>query len=198
MSPDTVLRFWFGDPTDPDYRKPRPLWFAGGPAADAAIRASFGAAVETALAGGFAQWLTTTPATLALVLLLDQFTRNIYRGTPRAFAGDARAQQVALQAITRGEDHALAYTERWFLYLPLEHAESRELQAQSVARFEALVHEAGVAEAKELELNGALDYARSHASVIARFGRFPHRNAILGRISTPEEIAFLAQPASSF
>ena len=124
------------------------------------------------------------------MLLLDQFTRNIFRDTPRAFAGDARALATADEAIARGFDRELAPYERWFLYMPFEHAEDVAAQHRSLGLFGAL--------AKEMGDDGALDWARKHAEVIFRFGRYPHRNAILGRASTPEEEAFLAQPGSRF
>jgi uncharacterized protein (DUF924 family) len=198
MNANDVLSFWFGNPTDADYRKSRTLWFAGAPDSDALIRQRFGEAVEQALRGGYADWCATAQGTLALVLLLDQLTRNVFRRTPRAFAGDARALELAQTAVSGDLDRLLAPTERWFLYMPFEHAESRAAQARSVALFEKLADETGASVAHELGLDGALDYARRHAAVVQRFGRFPHRNAILGRTSTAEERAFLAQPDSSF
>ena len=121
---------------------------------------------------------------------LEQFTRNAHRDTPVAFAGDARALATAQDAVDRGLDRALDPYGRWFLYMPFVHAEDRHAQERSLALFGALANETGLA--------GPLEWAHKHAEVIARFGRYPHRNAILGRTSTPEEVAFLAGPGSRF
>ena len=185
----SVLDFWFGQPGNAEYGRSRSEWFRKLPAFDAEIRSRFAAAVETALAGGFADW-TTPRAMLARVLLLDQFTRNSFRGTPRAFAGDALALATVADAISRDDDQPLIPVERWFIYLPYAHAEDPAAQERSVALFTRLRDETGLAE--------PLPWAERHASVIRLFGRFPHRNAILGRESTPEEIAFLAAPGSRF
>jgi uncharacterized protein (DUF924 family) len=198
VTPSEVLRFWFGDPSDEAYGSPRDFWFQGTAALDAEIRNRFAGAVEEALAGGFEDWPQHPQGTLALVILLDQFTRNIHRGTPRAFAGDARAQAITVEAMDLDLDRGLAPLERWFLWMPLQHAESLALQARAVASYEALVAEAGPLETQRLTLDVALDYARRHAAIIARFGRFPHRNAILGRPSSLEETRFLTEPGSSF
>jgi uncharacterized protein (DUF924 family) len=182
-----ILDFWFLPAGD--YRAE---WFRKDDAFDAAIRERFGAAVDAALAG-------TAPAAagdgemLARILLLDQFTRNIFRGTPRAFAGDAQALALATQLVSSGRDKNLDPWQRWFAYLPFEHAESLLEQERSVALFAALAREAQLP-----AFDSALDYAVRHREVIVRFGRFPHRNALLGRASTAEESAFLAQPGSSF
>jgi uncharacterized protein (DUF924 family) len=124
------------------------------------------------------------------VILLDQFTRNIYRDTPQAFAGDALALDIAVAAVDQGFDRKLDAYERWFLYLPFEHAEDWAMQQRSLALFGQLAAETGD--------RAPLQWAEEHAEVIRRFGRYPHRNAILGRPSTPEEIIFLAQPGSAF
>jgi uncharacterized protein (DUF924 family) len=183
---DAVLDFWFG----PVPHAARDVWFRKDPAFDAAIRARFGAAVESALAGTPGTDADTPRGALAAVVLLDQFTRNIFRDTPRMFAGDARALAIATAAAARGEDRALSPHERWFLYLPFEHAEDPVAQAQSLALFTRLAAETGN--------EAPLAWAKKHEEVIRRFGRYPHRNAILGRASTPEEIAFLAEPGSRF
>ena len=185
-----VLDFWFGAPGSPERGQSRPVWFRKDAAFDDAIRTRFGAAVEKAIEGGFAGWDATADGALAHVLLLDQFTRNIFRDTPRAFAGDARALAIAETAIVRGFDRALDPFGRWFLYLPFEHAEDADVQRRSLALFGALAQETGDA--------SPLEWAQKHADVIFRFGRYPHRNAILGRASTPEEEAFLALPGSRF
>jgi len=185
-----VLAFWFGAPGSPEHGRSRDVWFRKDAAFDDAIRTRFGAAVETAIAGGFADWDAAAEGALAHVLLLDQFTRNIFRDTPRAFAGDARALAIAEAAVARGFDRALDAFGRWFLYLPFEHAEAPEAQKRSLALFGALAQETGDP--------SPLEWAQKHADVIFRFGRYPHRNAILGRASTPEEEAFLALPGSRF
>jgi len=189
-APADVLDFWFGDGSGID-----PRWFKGSDAFDREIAARFGAALQAALAGGLDRWADTTDGALALLLLLDQFTRNIHRGTPLAFAGDAQALALSRRLVATGEHLQLPPLRRWFAYMPLEHAEDLSLQAQCVQLFEALAAETGP---HRQALAGALDYARRHHDVISRFGRFPHRNAILGRASSAEEAAFLRQPGSSF
>lgn len=187
MTPDAVLRFWFGD--DPTLF--RDTWFRADPAFDATCRVQFGAALETARAGALDAWTTTPRGTLALVIVLDQFSRNIHRGTPDAFAADPRACALAATAVARGDDRHLGPLERTFLYLPFEHAETLADQDMSVRLFETL---RGTYD----NADRAIDYAERHRDVIGRFGRFPHRNAILGRDSTVEELAYLAEPGSGF
>ena len=186
---EEILEFWFGRPDTADYGSAREAWFRKDAASDAAIGERFGTAIETALSGGFADW-TAPRATLARILLLDQFTRNSFRDTPRAFAGDALALALAEKAIARGDDGNLIPVERWFMYMPYVHAESLSAQERAVSLFRRLRDETGLAE--------PLGWAERHAEVIRLFGRFPHRNAILGRVSTPEEVAFLAAPGSRF
>lgn len=186
-----VLDFWFLPEDHPGHDAYRPEWFRKDEAFDAAIRDRFGAAVEDALGGLPGDG--PDEAQLARILLLDQFTRNIYRGTPRAFGGDAQALAIAEKLVGGGRDKNLSPWQRWFAYLPFEHGESLLDQERSVALFAALRREMQLA-----AFDSAYDYAVRHRDVIARFGRFPHRNAILGRTSTPEEIEFLAQPGSSF
>jgi uncharacterized protein (DUF924 family) len=186
---DEILEFWFGRPDTPGFGEAHAEWFRKDAAFDAALHARFGSVVDAALAGGFAEWVDPR-GTLARVLLLDQFTRNNYRDTPRAFAGDALALSLAQQAVARQDDAALIPVERWFLYMPFEHAETMSAQEQSVNLFARLEAESGMAD--------LVVWAERHAAVIRRFGRFPHRNAILGRASTPEEVAFLATPGSRF
>ncbi len=188
-SPDDILDFWFGPPSAPGFGEERTEWFRKDAGFDATIRSRFGNAIELALAGGFAEW-DDPRRVLARVLLLDQFTRNSYRDTPRAFAGDALALSIAQHAVARGDDARLIPAERWFLYLPFEHAESMPAQERSVELYGRLTTETG--------LTDPLVWAKRHAVIIRRFGRFPHRNAVLGRESTPEEIEFLATPGSSF
>jgi len=186
-----VIDFWFLPPDHPGHGAYRLEWFRKDDAFDAAIRARFGAAVETAL--GETPREGSDEALLARILLLDQFTRNIYRDTPRAFAGDSQALTLAEILVGAGRDKNLSPWQRWFAYLPFEHSESLLDQERSVALFAGLRREM-----QNAAFDNAYDYALRHREVIARFDRFPHRNAILGRASTPEEIEFLTQPGSSF
>ena len=181
-----VLDFWFG----PLPHAMRDLWFRKDPAFDEQIRDRFGHDVAAALGGAYGDWCTTPHGALARVVLLDQFTRNIHRDTRKAFAGDEAALAAADEAVKRGFDRRLDGFERAFLYMPFEHSEDRAMQERSLALFRALADDTGN--------TGALDWAEKHAAVIRRFGRYPHRNAILGRVSTQEEVAFLAEPGSRF
>ena len=181
-----ILAFWFG----PAPHAARDVWFRKDAAFDATIRARFRDTTEAALGGAYRDWTATPRGTLARVLLLDQFTRNMFRDTPRAFAGDPDALAMAAAAVDAGHDRALDPHERWFLYLPFEHAEDLAAQERSIALCTRLRDEAGLA--------APLEWAEKHAVIVRRFGRYPHRNAILGRVSTPDEIAFLAQPGSRF
>ena len=185
-----ILDFWFGRPGSPERATASEKWFRKDPAFDAAIRERFGDAVTIAVAGGFGEWCSAADGALARVLLLDQFTRNIFRDTPRAFAGDARALATAEDAIARGYDRTVEPAGRWFFYMPFEHAEADAAQRRSLELFGALARDTGDA--------SLLEWAQKHAEVVFRFGRFPHRNAVLGRASTPEELEFLAQPGSRF
>jgi len=187
-----VLDFWFLPPSHEGHGKQRPEWFRKDDAFDAAIRERFGATIAKAVAGGLREWDALGPrGVLARLLVLDQFTRNAYRNTPESFAGDTLALAAARQLVDSGGHLALSPVERSFAYMPFEHAEDARMQEQAVELFTALSNEhAGFAE--------TLDYAHRHRGVIARFGRFPHRNAILGRASTPEETEYLRQPGSGF
>ena len=186
-----VLHFWLGDDPLADWPQPHrgDLWFKGGAEVDANIRAQFGPLVDEAVAGGLRDWEAAPMARLALILLLDQFTRNMYRGQARAFAGDARAQALSQRTLDAGEDAALPRAGRLFVYMPLMHAETLAQQNACVACFERLL--AGAPEDLKDILANNLQYAILHRDIVARFGRFPHRNAVLGRESTPEEIEFL-------
>jgi uncharacterized protein (DUF924 family) len=186
-----VLDFWFLPADHAGHGAYRTEWFRKDDAFDAAIRERFGAAVESALSETCGE--ESDEALLARILLLDQFTRNIFRGTPRAFAGDAQALQIAESLVAAGHDKNLTPWQRWFAYLPFEHSESLLDQERSVALFAALRREM-----RHEAFDSAYDYALRHHVVIERFGRFPHRNAILGRVSTTEETEFLGQPGSSF
>jgi len=183
-----VLDYWFG--AEPDLAGRRHLWFGKDPEVDAEIRRRFDNLHRSALAGELDAWLAAAESALALVVVLDQFPRNMYRDTARAFAADAKALDYARQALDLGHDRQLLPVQRLFLYLPFEHSEDLDEQRRSVKLFAALDEEAGMAD--------AFDYALRHYCVIQRFGRFPHRNASLGRDSTPEELAFLQQPGSRF
>jgi uncharacterized protein (DUF924 family) len=190
-TPAEVLEFWFGPASQRAGMRPRDAWFRKDPAFDQAIRERFGPTIEAALQGALPGWDDTPEDTLAQILLLDQFTRNAWRDTPRAFAGDARALALARRLGDRGDDLRLAPMLRWFVYMPFEHAEDLAVQDESVRLFTALAQAAPGFE-------GPLDYALRHRDVIRRFGRFPHRNAILGRDSSPEERAYLSQPGAGF
>lgn len=187
----TVLDFWFGAPGSAEHGGPRECWFRKDLDFDAAIRARFDTVVSEALGGGLAEWAGDPRSALALLLLLDQFPRNLFRQSAMAFAGDARARALARELLAAGWDEGLLPVERVFVYLPFEHSEDRADQDRAVALFAALAQaQPGFA--------GFLDYAERHREVIRRFGRFPHRNAALGRESTPAETAYLAQPGSGF
>jgi uncharacterized protein (DUF924 family) len=181
-----VLEFWFG----PAPHAARPAWFHKDPQFDATVRERFGGEIAAALAGGLGDWCGDAHGSLARVLVLDQFTRNAFRDTPAAFAGDARALATADDAIARGFEAVLDPFERWFLYLPFEHAEDLAHQERSLALFGRLAAETGE--------RSPLEWAEKHAAVIRRFGRYPHRNAILGRVSTPEELDYLREPGAGF
>jgi len=179
-----VLAFWFGD----DPATHRKVWFEKDAAFDAAC-AGLAAARDLAKAGAFDDWADTPRGGLALVILLDQLSRNLHRGTAEAFAADAKARAIARDMIARGFDQALTPVERMFVYLPFEHSEDLPDQDLSVRLFEAL----------DAELSEKThDYAVRHRDVIDRFGRFPHRNAALGRTSTLDELAYLAEPGAGF
>lgn len=172
------------------------LWFGYRASQDREAAERFGGEVEQALAGGLDPWGEHPEGWLALTLLLDQLPRMIHRGTPLAFAGDPRALALAREGLVRGWERDLAPIRQVFAYLPLEHAEDLASQELAVEHFDRLYRQAPAGE-REL-FAGFLDYAERHRRVIARFGRFPHRNAILGRESTAQETAFLAEPGSSF
>lgn len=196
---DDVLQFWFGasgtdGSLDPAKQK---MWFGDGRKYDAEIRDRFGALHERAARGELdAEWSATPRGTIALVVVLDQFSRHIHRGTPAAFAQDPAALRLVTAGVDRQVDRGLIPAQRAFYYMPLEHAEDLEMQRLGVRCFDGLART--VAEGVRKEYESFLDYAQQHLAIIRRFRRFPHRNKILGRPSTPEEIAFLKQPGSSF
>lgn len=176
-----ILSFWFEE-TQP------PQWFQVNPDFDAAILARFEDAYEKGALGIFDDWKTDSDGCLALVLLLDQFPRNMYRGTPKAFAADGKALVIAKFALSKGFDQVLAPIKRRFLYLPYEHSENLNDQRKSVELFEKMKKDDPL----------GYDYALRHLKVIESFGRFPHRNNILSRMNTPEEEEYLAQDGAGF
>jgi len=171
-------------------------WFRKDYRFDEALRLRFEPVHLAAARGEYDRWMETAEGCLALLLLLDQFPRNMYRDTPQAFAFDTLARSWCRQGLLRGDDQALRPIERLFFCLPLEHAEDLADQQQMVALMHALAAQVPAADAETFA--GFVHYAERHLAVIARFGRFPHRNTILGRASTPEEAVFLTQPGSSF
>lgn len=186
-----VLHYWLADGIERDWPSTEmgKRWFGGGAEQDAEIEAQFGPLVAAALDGDLVDWESTPLTRLALVIVLDQFTRNVHRGEAKAFSGDGRAQQLVLQSLALDQDQALPRVGRVFFYMPLMHAEALALQDECVSRFEALVK--GSPPELSETLQGNLRFAREHRDIIQRFGRFPHRNAAMGRASTPEEITFL-------
>jgi uncharacterized protein (DUF924 family) len=193
MGPQDVLAFWFGAgwPEEPPSEACRQRWWKKSKAFDEEIRQRFGDTHAEASAGKLAHWADTPSGCLALVIVLDQFSRNLHRDDPRAWAADATAQRYARAAVDRGADRDLPPHGRAFLYMPFMHAEDRDLQAHSCALFETLGKD-------HPELAAISKYAVQHREIVDRFGRFPHRNAALGRASTPEELEFLKEPGSSF
>jgi uncharacterized protein (DUF924 family) len=182
--PSDILDFWFeGNPSER-----RKKWFEKDPNFDTQC-AQYTAAIRDARAGRYDTWASTPKGGLALIILLDQLSRNVFRGTAEAFAADPHAHEVARRMIESGSDAALTATERMFVYLPFEHAENMLDQNESVRLFETLRAELGAE---------TTDYAHRHRDVIREFGRFPHRNAILGRTNTPAEESYLAQPGAGF
>ena len=190
-TPADVLDFWFGPPEDPGHRLPRQAWFRKDPALDLQVGERFGPTIEAALAGRLQSWAAEPLDALAQVIVLDQFTRNAFRDTARAFAGDERALAAARAMVDAGQDRGLSGVQRQFVYMPFEHAEDLAAQQQALRLFQQLGED-------EPALADLLRWAQAHHDIIARFGRFPHRNAQLGRTSTPEEEAFLKTPGSSF
>lgn len=195
-----LLDFYFGEASRPDcdldtFRTRTKFWFMRNAATDAEIRTRFASLVESAVAGELAAWKETPLGRLGLVVLLDQFSRNLNRDSARAFDHDARALALALEGVERGDPAALTPGEKLVFYLPIMHAEDTALQARCSQLYTDLAGESAVL-GPELEM--AKKFALRHREIIDRFGRFPHRNKVLGRESTPEEIAFLQEPNSSF
>lgn len=189
MTAQDVLNFWFSELR-------RDQWFRGGDAVDEMIRTRFSDLLEEIHQGKHDSWAQTPSGRLALVLVLDQFPRNIYRGTARSFSYDEKALGLVLEGLELRVDETLGPDERAFFYLPLEHSERMDIQDQSLERYSSLVLSAPVAEREPLRFY--LDYAWQHYVIIKKFGRYPHRNDILGRQASPDEVEFMKGPGSSF
>ena len=190
---DEVLEFWFGtlDTSGHADAAHTQRWWKKDSAFDDELRHRFAALHEGVANGQLDTWLPLARGRLAYVIVLNQFSRNMFRGTPRMFAYDPLALRTAGDGIARGFDKSLVHDERDFLYMPFMHSENLADQDRSVALFASVENEAPTPE-------GNFAFAKRHRDIIQRFGRFPHRNALLGRISTPEELEFLKQPNSSF
>jgi len=182
---DAIIEFWFGNADADDYGRERPEWFVKNAAFDAEISTKYIRVLEAARVGQLDMMADSPEGAVALVVVLDQFPRNVYRNDARAFENDAHALRLAHDALERGFDAEVMPVMRKFLYLPFEHSENLTDQERSLALFASLDGQ-------------SLEWAQKHHAIIDRFGRFPHRNAVLGRISTPEEKAFLTEPNSSF
>jgi uncharacterized protein (DUF924 family) len=197
-NPDSLLQAWFGEDLDtPQAIAARSrLWFAANDSFDDLLREQFGGVPDRALRGELASWRDEPRSTLALVLALDQLPRNLFRGTPQAFAYDSAGLELSRWALSRGFDTQLHPVEAAFFYFPLEHAESPSLQSECVTLFRALLQRAP--DLLSDQFQSFLSYAERHQSVIERFGRFPHRNGILGRSSTPEEAEYLEAGGETF
>lgn len=193
-----VLDFWFGALDEQGRSAPAysARWWRKDPAFDELIGERFGALHAAIERGAHEDWLQRPRGTLAYILVLDQFSRNLFRGSPRMFDSDERAREVALAGMERGQDRQVAFSERGFFYLPLMHSEELADQERCIAAFTAFERE--VNGALQEDVQNSLKFAWQHHDIVRRFGRFPHRNGVLGRTSTAEEIEFLQQPGSSF
>jgi uncharacterized protein (DUF924 family) len=189
-TPNEVLDFWFDCEGEEGYGECREAWFTKDPEFDREVRDRFEGAYEEAAASSLEHWKDEARSCLALVILLDQFPRNMFRGDPKTYATDDKAREVARHAVERAYDRELPPYGRLFLYLPFEHSEDLEDQRFSVELFRGL--------AAEMGSEDLLGYAVRHREIVEQFGRFPHRNEILGRATTPEEAEFLRGPGSSF
>lgn len=195
---EEVLAFWLGAyPFDDDaMRGVSQRWFEKNPSFDTLLKARFGATLDAARKGQLDAWADAAEGALALIIVLDQFSRNIYRGDARSFAADDQALALAQQALENGHDALVPPLARQFFYLPLQHAEDAQVQQQAVARVGTLLEDC--APQDEAYFKRSLDFARRHRDLIGRYGRFPHRNRVLGRPSTADEMALLATPGSGF
>lgn len=195
---EDILQFWFGTfptPYSADVSK-ADMWFKNGAEYDSEIFIKFGVDYEKAVHGHLNHWIDSYRGRLALIILLDQFSRHIHRGTSRSFVQDAKAQQLCIDGIAAGDDAKMHAVERGFFYLPLEHAEDIEKQNLCVKAYAQLVQDVPVQYQKPFQMN--LAFAKRHHFVIEKFGRFPELNDILGRISTAEELEFIASGKYSF
>jgi uncharacterized protein (DUF924 family) len=199
ITPEDVIHFWIGDLSllGVDPLAKAPLWWKKDEAFDREIRERFERTLERAARGELAAWESSARGRLALVLLFDQMSRNIFRGTARSFAQDGRARETAKQAFDAGDDRALASVEVSFVLMPFMHGEDLALQQRAIDGFIAL-RDAATDERLRKNFDNSVTYGKRHMAIIERFGRFPHRNELLGRASTPEEVEFLKQPGSSF
>jgi uncharacterized protein (DUF924 family) len=197
-TPDAVLEFWF--PTD--NARANALWWGKNPQLDAEIRDRFGATLAAAKAGQLDDWAATARGRVALIIVLDQLSRNIHRGDPQTYDADEQARALTLEGVALGHDRELPAIQRLFFYMPLEHSEQLEHQERCLELVRGLADdvaaEPGVDAARRDRFVGFIDFAIRHRDIVARFGRFPHRNALLGRSSTAEELEFLEQPGSGF
>ncbi|MEG5059847.1 DUF924 family protein [Microcoleus sp. A2-C5] len=185
-----VLDFWFGRSNSPEFGKVQNKWFKKDANFDAEILTNFLPQYELAASGKLDSWLDSPENCLALIILLDQFPRNMFRERPQAFATDSKALAAAQHGVNNNFDRELLQVQKWFIYLPFEHSENLENQQKSVELFRQL--------SGKPESDSVIDFAVRHFKIIERFGRFPHRNQILGRETTPEEAEFLKQPGSAF
>lgn len=185
-----ILEFWFGTPDDPSWGGNREAWWRKDADFDDDIATRFLATHEAAARGDLDSWTGTAAGSLALLILLDQFPRNLFRGEARTYDTDAKARTVAQAALDRGFEDGLTEIQRWFLYLPFQHSERLDDQLRSMTLYDRLSEGGDNANTKKS--------AQRHYEIVVRFGRFPHRNAVLGRPSTEEELAFLKEPNSSF
>jgi uncharacterized protein (DUF924 family) len=195
--PSEVVTFWFGaDDDEPLARQEQ--WWASGEDFDATIKRRFAPTLRAADGGQLQEWRDEPTSLLALVLVFDQFSRNIFRGSARAFAWDERSLALTDRAMETGMDQQLSLVKRWFLYLPLMHTESIERQRQSVEVFDSLRQEADEGTEVRAALDGAVEFARHHRDIVEEFGRFPHRNDALGREPTEAEEEYLANDGARF
>jgi uncharacterized protein (DUF924 family) len=198
MNAEDILYFWFGELDELGCASPnqRKLWWTKSEEFDQTIRSKFLPVYEAVAAGDLERWRSTPRGTLAYIIVLDQFSRNMFRNTAKMFSADPRAREVCREGLDAGFDTELRFDERVFFYLPLEHSEDLADHERCHELFSALCKTAP--ESLQADAEYYLDYAKQHRAIIDRFGRYPHRNEVLGRTSTQEEIEFLKQPGSSF
>lgn len=199
MQPADVLDYWFGDSANLDVdglKEYFQRWFQGGKEIDKEIKTRFGKAVQQAAADELSRWENSTEGSLALIIFLDQFTRNVYRGTAKAFSYDIKALRLCQKLIDSGADKEMSWPQRGFCYMPLQHAEDLNMQQQGIGMYLDLVED--TPDDLKKMATGFLLSAREHKTIIDKFGRFPHRNKVLQRQSTDKELIYLAAGAKSF